>query len=90
MDIHLSEHAKTELMRRQISVELAMQVAQEPDQIVPARNGLECRQSKFYAESPDKEYLLRVVVNPKIAPNVIVTVYKTSKVAKYWRFEDES
>lgn len=85
MEIRLSEHAKTELIRRQISVELAMQVAQEPDQIVSARNGLECRQSKFYEDSSNKEYLMRVIVNPKIAPNVIVTVYKTSKVEKYWR-----
>lgn len=90
MEIRLSEHAKTELLRRQISAELAMQVGQEPHQIVPARNGLECRQSVFKDESSGKEYLLRVIVNPQIMPNVIVTVYKTSKVAKYWRFEDES
>ena len=62
-----------------------MQVAQEPDQIIPARNGLECRQSKFYEESSNKEYLLRVIVSPKITPNVIVTLYKTSKLDKYWK-----
>lgn len=90
MEMRLSEHAKTELIRRTISEELAMQVAQEPQQIVPARNGLECRQSTFKDESSGKEYLLRVIVNPQIMPNVIVTVYKTSKVAKHWRPEDES
>ena len=85
MKFRLSEHAKSELLRRQISMELAMQVAQEPDQIIPARNGLECRQSKFYEESSNKEYLLRVIVSPKITPNVIVTLYKTSKLDKYWK-----
>lgn len=44
----------------------------------------------FTDESSGKEYLLRVIVNPKIMPNAIVTVYKTSKVVKYWRSEDES
>lgn len=88
--MRLSKHAKTELIRRIISEELVMQVAQEPQQIVPARNGLECRQSTFKEEVTGKEYLIRVIVNPQIMPNVIVTVYKTSKVAKHWRSEDES
>ena len=62
-----------------------MQVTREPDQVVPARNGLECRQSRFLDKSTGKEYLLRVIVNPERTPNVVVTVYKTSKVDKYWR-----
>jgi len=85
MEFRLSEHAKTELIRRQISEDLVMQVTQEPLQVVPARNGLECRQSRFLDESTGKEYVLRVIVNPERTPNVVVTVYKTSKVEKYWR-----
>jgi len=85
MEFRLSEHAKTELIRRQISEDLVMQVTQEPLQVVPARNGLECRQSRFLDESTGKEYVLRVIVTPERTPNVVVTVYKTSKVEKYWR-----
>jgi len=31
-----------------------------------------------------KEYLLRVFVNTNIEPNVVITVYFTNKVEKYW------
>lgn len=85
MEFRISNHAKTELVRRQLSRDLVLQVAEAPEQVVPARNGLECRQSRFPDASSGKEYLLRVIVNPKITPNLVVTVYKTSKVEKYWR-----
>ena len=62
-----------------------MQVAEEPHQVVPARNGLECRQSKFFDPVIGKEYLLRVIINPHETPNLVVTAYKTSKLKKYWR-----
>jgi len=29
--------------------------------------------------------LLRVIVDDAVTPAVVVTVYRTSKVAKYWR-----
>jgi len=30
-------------------------------------------------------YLLRAVIDPGFDPPVLVTVYQTSKIAKYWR-----
>ena len=85
MDIRLSEHAETEIRRRKLPEKLVMQVARQPQQTIPARNGLECRQSKFRDASNVKDYLLRVFVNPREQPNVVVTAYKTSKMDKYWR-----
>ncbi len=32
-----------------------------------------------------KSYLVRVIVNNTIEPAVVVTVYRTSKINKYWR-----
>ena len=32
-----------------------------------------------------KQYLLRVMVNESVDPRVVVTVYRTNKIAKYWR-----
>jgi len=32
-----------------------------------------------------KRYLLRVFVSETESPAVVVTVYRTSKIAKYWR-----
>lgn len=90
MYFRLSQHAKTELLRRAVTEESAIQVAREPQQILPARNGLECRQSKIFDPTTGKPYLLRVIVNQNEIPNVIVTAYKTSKVTKYWRSANES
>lgn len=90
MELRLSEHAKSESVRRDIPADLLLEVAKEPQQIVAARNGLECRQSKFLDDFSKKEYLLRVVINTKAIPYVIVTVYKTSKIKKYWSTIDES
>jgi len=32
-----------------------------------------------------KTYLLRVFVNPNFEPVKVITIYKTSKISKYWR-----
>jgi len=32
-----------------------------------------------------KSYSIRVMINPTTDPAQIVTVYKTSKIGKYWR-----
>jgi len=84
MSLRFSGHSKIELLRRQLCEDRVLKVAKDPEQVVPARNGLECRQSRFIDESSGKTYLLRIIVNPKVTPKLIVTVYKTSKVEKYW------
>jgi hypothetical protein len=32
-----------------------------------------------------KRYLFRVMVNDTVNPPVVVTVYRTNKITKYWR-----
>jgi len=32
-----------------------------------------------------KQYLMRVMVNDAVQPSVVVTVYRTSKIRKYWK-----
>ena len=73
------------MLRRQLSEDEVKQVACEPEQVVPARDGLECRQSRISDFPGGKDYLLRVIVNPWESPNVVVTAYKTSKLEKYWK-----
>ena len=85
MDIQLSDHVKTEIPRRQLSEDEVRQVACEPEQVVAARDGLECRQSRISDSPGEKDYLLRVIVNASENPNVVVTAYKTSKLSKYWK-----
>lgn len=42
-----------------------------------------CYQSK--SDINQKEYLVRVMVNETLRPARVVTVYRTSKIRKYWK-----
>jgi hypothetical protein len=72
-------HALAEARRRNIGVETVEQVLRGPGQIRLVRPGRQVWQSVL----PDG-YLLRVFVDIDRMPCEIVTVYRTSKVLKYW------
>ena len=42
-----------------------------------------CFQSRV--DIGEKQYLLRVMVNDSVDLPIVVTVYRTNKIAKYWR-----
>ncbi len=52
---------------------------------VPVREGREIRQSRVTDPASGKLQLLRVVVDRGKDSDTVVTVYRTSKVRKYWR-----
>jgi hypothetical protein len=72
-----------ELERRKIARALVDQVLQAPEQKVPEVEGITCFQSRV--DIGGNQYLLRVMVNESVDPLVVVTVYRTNKIAKYWR-----
>jgi len=79
----MSRHATAEAERRGIDPGLIDAVLQNPDQVVPAFGGKVAYQSRLAEQGRD--YLLRVVVSESSTTPVVVTMYKTSRVAKYWR-----
>jgi hypothetical protein len=84
VNFRLSSHAREELGRRQIPEALLDSVLRHPEQIVGGYAGARVYQSQLdFADG--KKYLLRAVVNESVDPAVVVTVYRTSKIAKYWR-----
>jgi hypothetical protein len=83
----LTEHAKEEMARRQISQDDVDKVLFAPEQIQTVRQGREVYQSRIKAGDPPQRYLLRVFVDIDRAPPVVVTVYRTSKIKKYWRMD---
>ncbi len=86
MRLQLSRHAEQKMARRQIPRPWLESVLENPEQRVPESGGKEILQSRF--ESGDgKIYLVRAVVSRDKEPAVVVTVYRTSKVEKYWRPE---
>lgn len=80
----LSHHARQEMDRRRIPLNLLESVLQHPQQIVPEREGKKAYQSQLDF-GDGKLFLLRAIVNDEVDPVLIVTVYRTSKIAKYWR-----
>ena len=86
MMFRVSRHAERELSRRQIPRDLLESVLENPHQRIPQPGGKEIRQSRVEL-ADGKIYLLRVVVLVEKDPPVVVTVYRTSKIGKYWRSE---
>ena len=78
----LSSHAQEEMERRQISRALVESVLESPDQIVPERGVVQAYQSQ--RDIGGKMFLLRVMVDDSVDPAVVVTVYRTTKIDRYW------
>lgn len=84
MKLRLTRHAEQELIHRAIPRHLLDKVLDCPQQIVPAEGGRKAFQSKLDFGG-GKIYLLRAIVDERTEPAVVITVYRTSKIAKYWR-----
>jgi hypothetical protein len=81
MNFILSQHAKEEIIKRKIPIQILRLILEFPEQIVE-EDGLKVYQGTFIATN-GKTYLLRAYVNDLINPQKIVTVYFTSKNQKY-------
>lgn len=84
MKFRLSRHAKEELERRMIPRELLDSVLENPQQVVPDYGGKKAYQSKLDFGG-GRIYLLRAIINDLVDPATVVTVYRTSKIDRYWR-----
>jgi hypothetical protein len=80
-----SAHAIREMAKRNINRSDADAVLSTPMQKVKEHEEIVCYQSRIHLS--DKPYLLRVMVNETMNPFLVVTVYKTSKISKYWRLQ---
>ncbi len=75
-----------EMKRRRISEILLEGVLLKPEQIVGSYSGCRVYQSRL-PFSNGKVYLIRIIVDERKIPFKIITVYKTSKIKKYWEFK---
>ena len=83
----LTAHARFEMERRQIAEAEVAEVLSSPEQAEVVRPGRIVCQSRFQSDLFDRVYLLRVFVDIDRKPPEVMTVYRTSKVEKYWRLE---
>jgi Domain of unknown function (DUF4258) len=79
----ITDHAATELKRRELSKEAIDRILKNPEQRLEIRSGRVVVQSRI--QEFGSEYLVRVFVDIDRSPAEVVTAYRTSKVAKYWR-----
>jgi hypothetical protein len=80
----LSDHAKQEMKRRGISPALLDSVLQHPQQVIDEERGKKVYQSQLDVGA-GRIFLLRAIINDEVDPAIVVTVYRTSKIIKYWR-----
>ncbi len=80
--IQVSRHAQFEMTRRGISRGEVVRIIRNPGQIVPSTHGRDVYQGLF---GRARRLLLRVIVAEDAVAYHVVTAYKTSKIAKYWR-----
>ncbi|MBP1467985.1 hypothetical protein EYB53_019870 [Candidatus Chloroploca sp. M-50] len=69
---------------RRIPQSLVDSVLENPQQVVPEGNGRVAYQSQVDFGG-GKIFLLRAIVVDTIDPAIVVTVYRTSKISKYWK-----
>jgi hypothetical protein len=59
-------------------------VLANPEQVVPGSGGRKVYQSRVDFGG-GRMFLLRAVVQDELTPKLVVTVYRTSEITKYWR-----
>jgi hypothetical protein len=84
MNFRISQHALDEIQRRTIPFDLLKSVLEKPQQIIPEKNGRHAYQSQVDFGF-GKLFLLRAIVADDNDPAVVITVYKTRKIKKYWK-----
>ena len=83
MNYDLSNHVREEVARRRIPLAVVKSVLENPQQKVPEHGNVICYQSKI--DIKQKPYLVRVTVNEVVTPAKVVTIYRTSRISKYWK-----
>ena len=87
MKIKLLKHLKEQAKERDIDIKLIKEILSNPEQIAPEINGLKIAQKICHIDN--KQYLIRAIFREKKDLIIGITVYKTSKIKKYWKNENK-
>ncbi len=85
-----SNHSLEQMQVRGITEEMVNNLFKNPGQrlLDPFDSGKMILQSIF-SDSNAKMFLVRIFINVSKKPPMVITVYKTSKIDKYWNYESE-
>ena len=81
MIFRFSKHSKEQMEARNIAEENVLSALENPDQIINEADAVVYQ--KLINENEGK-FLMRIFVNENVDPRLIITVYKTSKISKYY------
>ena len=84
MNFVFSKHAEEQLIRRSLSRNIVESVILNPEQILENENDASITIYQSIVKENNKLFLYRVFVNIQLLPNVIVTLYRTTKIEKYY------
>ncbi len=82
MIYQLSQHALNQMGIRDISRETVEGILSVPDQTVEQDNLIVFQ--SIIKDSQEQRFLIRVFVNIDKIPPLVITVYRTSKIEKYY------
>ena len=88
MEVIIKRHAIFEAERRGISAEFIILAVDNQQQKLNSKKGRVIVQNKYYDKTEKKEMLIRVIGFETSEKFEVITVYKTSKINKYWVKED--
>jgi len=84
MDFIFSKHAQEQIYRRGINSEMVLLTLTRPDQTIVDIENIEIVIYQSIIKEDNQMFLLRVFVNRDKRPNVVITLYKTTKISKYY------
>jgi len=84
MDLLFSKHAWDQMIRRGINYDDVLSVVSRPDQTISDKDDPAIIICQSLIKEDEQMFLLRVFVNKDKQPNVVVTLYRTTKISKYY------
>jgi len=81
--VEFTKYAELQAQERKINYRDILDTLKSPGQVLSAKKGRKIVQKKL--NRGEEEGLLRVIFEEKVNAKVVVTVYWTSKIEKYWR-----
>ena len=82
--IIFSKHAKEQMLRRGITREIVMLVISHPEETLADEEDVTATIYQSLIKEDNQRFLLRVFINKDKFPHEIITLYKTSKIKKYY------
>ncbi len=83
----ITPHAATEMARRAIDLATVERVLANPEQRLTLRIGRVVLQNRIVFDG--QMFIVRVFVDIDRSPAAVVTAYRSSKIEKYWKTDDE-